>query len=116
MRVQAGDRVKAMKSLLCSHDAEKIVLFANVSRQRELFLLAAQYLQSSQAWLHDEGSMKQIVALYTKAKSPEHLSSFFEACAMAEIDECRDYKRASVAMQVCAALCPVSLLRIHWGS
>ena len=44
--------------------------------------------------------MKTIAVFYTKAKSPEHLAAVYEACAQAEIDECRDYKRAISAMQV----------------
>ena len=98
--LQAGDRQKAMKALMQTHDIDKIVLFANVSRNRDIYLVAAQYLQTSRSWLQDEGTMKTIAAFYTKAKSPEHLAGFYEACAQAEIDECRDYKRAITAMQV----------------
>jgi hypothetical protein len=34
-----------MKSLLRSGDTEKIIFFAGVSRQRDIYILAANYLQ-----------------------------------------------------------------------
>ena len=43
---QAGMRHKAMKALLKSGDTDKIVFFANVSREPEIYVLAANYLQS----------------------------------------------------------------------
>ncbi len=42
---QAGDKLRAMKSLLRSGDTEKIIFFAGVSRQRDIYILAANYLQ-----------------------------------------------------------------------
>ena len=42
---QAGNRVKAMRALLKSGDTEKIVFFAGVSRQKEIYVMAANYLQ-----------------------------------------------------------------------
>ena len=43
---QAGDKLKAMKCLLKSGDTDKIIFFANVSRNRDIFILAANYLQN----------------------------------------------------------------------
>ncbi|KAJ3093177.1 hypothetical protein HK102_003585 [Quaeritorhiza haematococci] len=65
---QAGDRVKAMKSLLQSGDTEKIIFFANVSgpKQREIFVIAANYLQSLD-WRSNPTVMKAIITFYTKA-------------------------------------------------
>ena len=42
---QAGDKLRAMKSLLRSGDTEKIIFFAGVSRNRDIYILAANYLQ-----------------------------------------------------------------------
>ena len=42
---QAGNRVKAMRALLKSGDTEKIIFFAGVSRQKEIYVMAANYLQ-----------------------------------------------------------------------
>ena len=44
---QAGNRVKAMRALLKSGDTEKIIFFAGVSRQKEIYVMAANYLQVS---------------------------------------------------------------------
>ena len=49
---QAGDRVKAMKCLLKSGDTKNITYYANVSRNREIYVLAANYLQSLD-WQND---------------------------------------------------------------
>lgn len=90
---QAGLRLKAMKSLLQSGDVEKIIFFANVSKQREIFIMAANYLQTLE-WRKDPQIMKNIVMFYTKAKALDSLSAFYESCAQVEIDEYRDYDRA----------------------
>ena len=97
--LQAGDRIKAMKSLLATHDTDRILLFANVSRDPQVYLLAAHFLQASGSWLRDEGMHKKVVQLYAKAKSPMHTAAFYEACAQAEIDENRDYSKAVAALQ-----------------
>lgn len=47
MYTQAGDNVKAMKCLIRSGDKEKIMVFAGVSRSKEIYVLAANYLQVS---------------------------------------------------------------------
>ena len=41
---QSGNRLQAMKSLLKSGDTEKIIFFANVSRQRDIYILAGEYI------------------------------------------------------------------------
>eukprot|EP00397_Hematodinium_sp_SG-2012_P002167 GEMP01002173.1.p1 GENE.GEMP01002173.1~~GEMP01002173.1.p1 ORF type:complete len:1212 (+),score=290.70 GEMP01002173.1:310-3945(+) len=50
---QAGDKVKAMKSLLKCGDTEKIIFFAGTARQQEIYVLAANYLQSLDARHND---------------------------------------------------------------
>ncbi|KAH9568136.1 hypothetical protein CY35_03G061800 [Sphagnum magellanicum] len=95
---QSGDRIAAMKSLLKSGDTERIIFFANVSRQKNIFVLAANYLQTLD-WHGDAKIMKIIVQMYTKAAEMESLASFYEACAQIEIDEFRDYEKALEAMK-----------------
>jgi len=95
---QAGDKVKAMKCLLKSGDTEKIVFFAGVSRSRDIYILAANHLQTLD-WHSDSDIVKNIVSFYTKAKAFEQLSSFYDACAQVEIDEYRDYEKALVALK-----------------
>eukprot|EP00854_Cymbomonas_tetramitiformis_P005426 gene5426-6578_t len=95
---QAGDKVKAMKVLLKSGDTEKVIFFAGVSRQKEIYIMAANYLQTLD-WHNDAEIMKSIIQFYTKAKAMDSLSSFYEACAQIEIDEYRDYEKALGALR-----------------
>ena len=90
---QAGDKVKAMKALLRSGDTEKIVFFAGVSRQKEIYMMAANYLQTLD-WHSDPEIMKNIINFYSKAQAQESLAAFYETCAQIEIDEYRDYEKA----------------------
>ena len=77
---QAGMKQKAMKALLKSGDTEKIVFFANVSREAEIYVLAANYLQSLD-WRNNPDIMKHIITFYNKGKAPHLLAGFYEACA-----------------------------------
>lgn len=94
---QGGDKLRAMKSLLKSGDTERIIFFANVSRSREVYVLAANYLQS-QDWHNDPEVMKAIIQFYSKARAYSSLAGFYDACAQLEIDEFRDYKKALGAL------------------
>lgn len=69
-----------MKALLKSGDTEKIIFFANVSRQKELFIMAANYLQSLD-WRKNPEILKTIIGFYTKGRAPDLLAGFYEACA-----------------------------------
>ncbi|CAN0550224.1 unnamed protein product, partial [Ectocarpus sp. 12 AP-2014] len=98
---QAGDRLKALKCLLKSGDTKSIVYYAGVSRSRDIYILAANYLQNLD-WHDDPQVMKSIIAFYTKAKAHLQLSDFYDACAQVEIDEYRDYEKALGAMNEAA--------------
>merc|ERR1712232_1057767 len=95
---QAGDKLKAMKSLLKSGDTEKIIFFAGTARQPEIYVLAGNYLQSLD-WHNDPEIMKNIIQFYSKAKAYDKLASFYDACAQVEIDEYRDYEKAGGALR-----------------
>lgn len=95
---QAGDKSKAMKSLLKSGDTEKIIFFAGTARQPEIYVLAGNYLQSLD-WHNDPEIMKNIIQFYSKAKAHDKLASFYDACAQVEIDEYRDYEKAGGALR-----------------
>ncbi len=69
-----------MKALLKSGDTERIVFFANVSRQKEIYVLAGNYLQTLDWRAHPE-YVKSIVSYYTRAKTPQLLAAFYESCA-----------------------------------
>jgi intraflagellar transport protein 140 len=95
---QAGERVKAMKMLLRAGDTEKVIFFANHSRSNEIYVLAANYLQS-QPWQQDANIYRNIVTFYTKAKAFDNLASFYDACSQLQIDEYRNYDNALVALR-----------------
>nr|CAD7202239.1 unnamed protein product [Timema douglasi] len=92
-----GLRVKAMKALLKSGDTEKIVFFANVSRQKEIYVMAANYLQSLD-WKNNPDVLRNIVTFYSKGKAPELLANFYVACAQVEVDEYQNYEKALGAL------------------
>ena len=95
---QAGERVKAMKMLLQSGDTEKVIFFANHSRNAEIYQLAGNYLQN-QNWAQDPNIYKNIVTFYTKAKAWEPLAGFYDAAAQVQIDEYRDYDKALLTLK-----------------
>uniref|UniRef100_A0A8C5AP22 Intraflagellar transport 140 homolog (Chlamydomonas) n=1 Tax=Gadus morhua TaxID=8049 RepID=A0A8C5AP22_GADMO len=94
---QAGNKLKAMRVLLKSGDTEKIVFFAGVSRQKEIYIMAGNYLQSLD-WRKNPDIMKNIIGFYTKGRALDLLAGFYQACAQEEIDDFRDYEKALGAL------------------
>lgn len=86
-----------MKALLKSGDTERIVFFANVSRQTDIYIMAANYLQTLD-WHNDPSILQNIVVFYTKGKAPNLLAGFYETCAQTEIEEFQDYEKALDAL------------------
>ena len=80
---QAGNRVKAMRALLKSGDTEKIIFFAGVSRQKEIYVMAANYLQVNYS--------VTVLALYVLCV----LKSFFSNQCSSEIQFSRAISRVS---------------------
>lgn len=71
---------QAMRALLKSGDTEKIIFFAGVSRQREIYIMAANYLQSLD-WRKDAKIIANIINFYTKGGALDLLAGFYDACA-----------------------------------
>ncbi|NXO80980.1 IF140 protein, partial [Sitta europaea] len=94
---QAGNKLKAMRALLKSGDTEKIIFFAGVSRQREIYIMAANYLQSLD-WRKDAKIIANIISFYTKGGALDLLAGFYDACAQVEIDEYQNYEKAHRAL------------------
>eukprot|EP00878_Enallax_costatus_P031948 GHUV01035023.1.p1 GENE.GHUV01035023.1~~GHUV01035023.1.p1 ORF type:complete len:310 (+),score=104.54 GHUV01035023.1:79-930(+) len=90
---QAGDRLKAMRALVKSGDTEKIVFFAGVSKQREVYIMAANYLRTLD-WRANPDYLKNILNFYTKAGAADSLAGFYLGCAQMEIDEYKAYDKA----------------------
>ena len=86
-----------MNALTKSGDTQQVIFFANIQKQRETYIMAANYLQSLD-WRKDPEVMKHIINYYTKSKTMVKLASFYEACAQVEIDEFQDYDKAISAL------------------
>lgn len=69
-----------MKTLLKSGDTRKIIYFAGVARQREIYIMAANYLQSTD-WNKHAEIMNSIITFYKKGGSTDSLCNFYIACA-----------------------------------
>ena len=63
-----------------SGDTEKIIFFAGVSRSKNIYVMAANYLQSLD-WRKDPEIMKNIINFYTKGRALDSLAGFYDACA-----------------------------------
>ena len=94
---QAGNKLRAMKALLKSGDTEKICFFAQVSRQREIYIMAGNYLQSLD-WQNQPEILRNIINFYSKGKAMDLLANFYVACAQVEIDDFQNYEKALHAL------------------
>lgn len=105
-----------MKALLRSGDTQKIRFFANTARSKEIYILAANYLQTTD-WKGDVDIVRDIETFYAKAQSPIHLTNFYIACAhvssltseeepqfQMEVENYSDFEKAASALEQ-ATLC-----------
>eukprot|EP00960_Hanusia_phi_P037600 753028-Hanusia_phi.AAC.2 len=88
LSLQAGMKDKAMDALLKSGDTEKIIFFAGVLRSKEIYIRAANYLQTLN-WHTEPEIMKKIIEFYNKAKAYKQV----------EIDELSNYEKALDALR-----------------
>uniref|UniRef100_A0A915CSH0 Anaphase-promoting complex subunit 4-like WD40 domain-containing protein n=1 Tax=Ditylenchus dipsaci TaxID=166011 RepID=A0A915CSH0_9BILA len=93
---QAGNKLEAMRALLKSGDTPKIILFANTAKNKDIYRMAGNYLQTLN-WKEDANLMRQVENFYLKADSLDLLANFYEACAQVEIDDYRDYEKGIAA-------------------
>ena len=94
---QAGDKKRAMLALLRSGDTERVCFYATASRSKELYVMAANYLQTLD-WHSNPDQARAIVTFYTKAGRWEGLCGFYEGCARVEAEECRDFGKCLEAL------------------
>jgi intraflagellar transport protein 140 len=66
---------------------------AGVSRQNEVYIMAANYLQSLD-WRGNPELLKHILNFYTKARAADRLAAFYSRCAQLEIDDFKEYGKA----------------------
>ena len=80
------------------NDQDKVIAFAQNARNQEIYIIAANYLQSAD-WSNNPDIMKNILTFYTRAKAFDRLANFYETCATLEIEEHKDYDRAVTALK-----------------
>lgn len=68
-----------------------MVEFAQLARDPSLFILAGNYLRSTNAWQEDPAILKAIVTFYRKARKLDLMTTFFIECAQHQIDSASDY-------------------------
>ena len=73
-----------MKALLKSGDTERVTVYAQVSREKEIYVMAANYLQSLD-WRGNPEIMRNIVTFYTKGRALESLATFYDSCAQVSV-------------------------------
>ncbi|CAF1379534.1 unnamed protein product [Adineta steineri] len=95
--LDAGNKTKSIRALIHSGDVERITIFANVARNREVYLLAADYLKTLD-WKKYPDALQNIMNFYKKARAYEKLAQFYDMCAQIEIEEYRDYTKALEAL------------------
>ncbi|CAF0995675.1 unnamed protein product [Adineta ricciae] len=95
--LDAGNKIKSMRALIHAGDVERISTFANVARNREVYLLAADYLKTLD-WKKHPDALQNIMNFYKRAKAYEKLAQFYDMCAQIEIEEYRDYSKALEAL------------------
>lgn len=89
---------KALKCLIKMGNKDRVVEFSQTCRLPELFIMAANFLQSLD-WVESEELVKTIVSFYTKAKAYLSLANFYEVFANVEINEFRNYEKAIILYQ-----------------
>lgn len=82
-----------------------------MSHQREVYLLAANYLQTRD-WRGQPELLGQLVAFYGKAGAYESLAAFYVGCAQLEVAESHNYAQALQVRRRCGVAC---MLGVHAG-
>jgi len=93
-----GEHMLVLNALTRSGNTAKVVLFARKSRDRKIFIAAANYLQT-QNWRDNPKFLQALIAFYTKADAPEHLATFYAHVCREEIEEYHDYEKARDAIK-----------------
>ena len=89
INVKIGDLKRAMKCYIKMGNKEKVVEFAQVCRDPEIFVLAANFMQNLE-WTSD--IVKIIVSFYTKAKAFYNLANFYILFSGIEATENKNFQ------------------------
>ncbi|KRZ24282.1 Intraflagellar transport protein -like protein [Trichinella pseudospiralis] len=110
--IQSGCKIKAMKALIKSDDVEKVIFFANTARNKELYIIAGNYLQSLN-WKQNVKVVEQIVRYYKKAQAHQQLISFYYIWAQTEIQENGNYEKAVEILRECLSIFHQQASSVH---
>ncbi|EAY12167.1 hypothetical protein TVAG_003730 [Trichomonas vaginalis G3] len=91
--VKLKDLLSAVKCLARAGDTQKVVKFAKTARNREVYILAANYLQTLDAY-GSETIFDLIVAFLTKSGALDKLARFYDSIARQCAEEHQEYERA----------------------
>jgi len=94
---QGHDLVNSVKCLIRANNKDKVIYYASKTKNKNVYILAANFLQTLEWQKDDFGST--IIEFYTKAKAWDLLLAFYNNYAQMEIDEYRDYDRALTVLQ-----------------
>lgn len=95
--ILAQNHTLAINSLIKQGDPMKVIKFANMARQKQVYIAASNFLQTLD-WRSNPTYMKAIISFYEKANSLENIAKFFANCAAEEISEYHDYVKAKQAI------------------
>ncbi|EET02102.1 Tetratricopeptide repeat family protein [Giardia duodenalis] len=95
--ILAQNHTLAINSLIKQGDPMKVIKFANMARQKQVYIAASNFLQTLD-WRSNPTYMKAIISFYEKANSLENIAKFFANCAVEEISEYHDYVKAKQAI------------------
>ncbi|KAH0573081.1 Intraflagellar transport protein 140 [Spironucleus salmonicida] len=99
--ILANDSYLALNALIKLGNVEKVVKFAQMSRNKNCFIAAGNFLQT-QNFRDNLQFMTWIIQFYQKANAIEFLIKFFMNCATEEIDVFNDYEKAMDALREAA--------------
>jgi len=95
---QLNKKEKAMKCLVKQGNIGLIISYATSVKDPRVYILAADYLNTNANSKTDITVLSTIVDFYKQAKDYEGLARFYESQAQNEVNEYRDYEKASAAM------------------
>lgn len=104
----------ATTALVKLGDADRIIKFAKAARQKQVYIAAANFLQT-QDW-RGGGHLPVIVSFYEKANALELIAKFFAHCCAEEILEFHDYMKAKSAILECVKRQRVALEYVEAGA
>ncbi|XP_065569457.1 intraflagellar transport protein 140 homolog isoform X2 [Artemia franciscana] len=90
---QSGNKTLAIKALEKLGDVEKVIIYASAARDVEVYVSAANYLQSEN-WKLNKRYEKTIISFYAKAKAYDHLALFHISTAQAYAEDEEDFLKA----------------------